>query len=122
MTKPAISTDILFVSPEAMYPKIGGGALRTASIFEYLQRRHTVDVIAWREDNAPVRMPGVRELLILDLPHHSKHKLARAVRNLRRFANGRPPLLDRFSGFEQRIAEWIEGRSYEAVIVEHFWC
>ncbi len=122
MTKPAISSDALFVTPEAPYPKIGGGALRAASILEYLATRHSVDVITWREDSAQVRMPGARELLILDLPHHSKHKPARAARNFRRFVNGRPPLLDRFSGFEQRIPAWLNGRHYEVAIVEHFWC
>ncbi len=126
MTKPGGSSrssrgQALFFTPEALYPTIGGGALRSASLFEYLETRHQVDAITFREDFAPVAVPGARDLLILDLPHHSKRTPARAARNLRRYIAGRPPLLDRYSGFERRVGEWLQGRRYEVAIVEHFW-
>lgn len=123
MTKPAASSDgVLFLSPEAMYPKIGGGALRAASIYEYLVERHPVDVITFREDGRPVPVPGANDLLVLDLPRHARHKLARARRNLRRAVTGRPPLLDRYSGFGNEIARWLKGRRYRTAVIEHFWC
>jgi glycosyltransferase involved in cell wall biosynthesis len=121
MTKPVDGSRVLFFTPEALYPTLGGGALRSASLFEYLEAHYQVDAITFREDFAPVAIPGARDLLILDLPHHSKHKLARAARNLRRFIVGRPPLLDRYSGFQRQIGNWLHGREYDIVIVEHFW-
>jgi glycosyltransferase involved in cell wall biosynthesis len=119
MTKPAGSSEpVLFLSPEAIYPAIGGGALRSASLFEYLAARHPVDVITFHRH----AIPAAREVLTLELPPHSKHRLARATRNLRRFAAGRPPLLDRYSGFDRQIADWLAGRHYRLAAVEHFWC
>jgi glycosyltransferase involved in cell wall biosynthesis len=118
MTKPGGCSSALFLSPEAMYPTIGGGATRSASIFEYLAARHAVDVITFHEQ----AIAGARDVLLLELPHHSKTKAARASRNLWRFATGRPPLLDRYSGFDARISEWLSARRYEAAVVEHFWC
>jgi len=104
MTKPAgCSDNALFVCPEAIYPAVGGGALRSASLFEYLAGRYPVDVITFHEQS----VPGAREVLTLALPHHSKSKAARAVRNSRRFVAGRPPLVDRYSGFDSRIAQWL---------------
>ena len=115
-------TTALFLTPEALYPTMSGGALRSASIFHYLETRHLVDAITFREDFAPIAIPGAHDLLILDLPHHAKHKLARAARNLRRFVQGRAPLLDRYSGFDQQISTWLGGRRYDIAVVEHFWC
>ena len=43
----------LFLTPEAPYPLEGGGALRAASLFEYLAARYEVDVIVFREPGAP---------------------------------------------------------------------
>jgi polysaccharide biosynthesis protein PslH len=120
--KPAGSSKCLFFAPESLYPAVGGGAMRGASLLEYLAARYTVDAIAFRENDAPLAIPAARDLLILDLPRHSKHPAARAARNLRRFAANRPPLLDRFSGFDRRIAEWLHGRHYDVAVVEHFWC
>ena len=110
------------MTPEAPYPKIGGGALRAASIYEYLLRRHHVDVITFREDSRAVTLPGARDVLILDLPYHPKSTLARVRRNLRRGVSGRPPLIDRYSGFDGRVADWLSRRHYEFAVVEHFWC
>jgi polysaccharide biosynthesis protein PslH len=123
MTKPSgCSSDVLFLTPEALYPKVGGGALRAASIYEYLLARHPVDVITFREDTRPVDLDGAREVLVLDLPRHARNKWARAGRNLRRSVSGKPPLVDRYSGFNRRLSSWLEGRQYEFAVVEHFWC
>jgi glycosyltransferase involved in cell wall biosynthesis len=81
-----------------------------------------VDVITFRQGDAPVEFPGAREVLVLDLPWHSRHPAARALRNLRRAAAGRPPLLDRFSGFDAAIGGWLKGRHYRVAVIEHFWC
>jgi polysaccharide biosynthesis protein PslH len=118
MMKPGGCSSALFLSPEAIYPKIGGGATRSASIFEYLAARHEVDVITFHEH----AIAGARDVLVLELPRHSKSTAARAGRNLWRFAMGRPPLLDRYSGFDARISAWLNHRRYEVAVVEHFWC
>jgi len=38
-----------------------------------------------------------------------------------RLLRGRPPLFDRYSGFEDQIAAQIRGR-YTVAVIEHFWC
>jgi len=38
-----------------------------------------------------------------------------------RLARGRPPLFDRYSGFETQIAAQTDG-PYRAAVIEHFWC
>ena len=43
----------LFLVPEAPYPMQGGGAMRSASLLEYLAGRYNVDVIVFREPGAP---------------------------------------------------------------------
>lgn len=117
----------LLVSPEAPYPLVGGGPARTASLVEYLGRRYELDVIVFREPGAPhpaaAFPPGLaRALQVNDLPYHSKGPAARAARNLGRYLKGRPPLNDRFSGFEGRLADCLRGRTYQLAMVEHFWC
>jgi len=106
---------------------IGGGALRAASVLTYLAQRYEVDVIVFREpgaaDPAGAFPPGlVRELCVIDLPHHSKTAGARVARNLRRAVSGISPLNDRFGGFGGQIAEFLDGRLYQLYVVEHFWC
>ena len=117
--------EALVVSPQAPYPPVGGGALRTSSLIDYLAKRYTIDVITFREDRADVRrFPAgrVRSVLVLDLPPHSKSTVAWGGRNLRRLLQARPPLLDRYSGFGGRIADWVRDRRYRVVLIEHFWC
>ena len=92
----------LFVTPEPPYPVVGGGALRSSSLLEYLLQGHDVDAITFAEKGVTVRMPGVRDLWTVTLPHHSRSPFARAWRNFARFVRGVPPLLDRFSGFDGR--------------------
>jgi len=117
----------LVISPEAPYPPVGGGALRTASLLEYLTRRYAVDLIVFREPRRPdprAALPDgrFRDVCVLELPAHSARRAARLVRNVRRMAQGKPPLNDRFEGFVAAVAEWLEGREYELAIIEHFWC
>jgi glycosyltransferase involved in cell wall biosynthesis len=122
-TKPSA----LFISPEAPYPSIGGGALRTASLLEYLARDYAVDLIVFREPGAPdpaQSVPPARfcRVDVLDLPYHSKGAAARMARNLSRAWRGSPPLIDRFAGFETALESLLDGRQYDLAILEHFWC
>ncbi|HLH17276.1 MAG TPA: glycosyltransferase [Bryobacteraceae bacterium] len=117
----------LLLAPEAPYPLAGGGALRTASILEYLARRYATDLIVFREPGAPDPgrhlPPGLaREVTVIELPAHGRGRTARAWRNAWRLARRTPPLVDRFAGFGDAVARAVAGRSYEIGIVEHFWC
>ncbi len=117
----------LFLVPEAPYPTHGGGALRSASVLEYLARRYDVDVIVFREPGAadPTGLfpAGIaREIQVLELPHHRKDPISRAARNAGRSARGVPPLVDRFAGFAPSLAAMVRGRRYDAAVIEHFWC
>ncbi len=117
----------LVISPEAPYPAIAGGAMRTASILEYLGRRYALDVIVFREPESPdprnAFPPGLaRSVQTIDLPRHSRTRGARAARNLVRLALRMPPLNDRFRGFGREITRCLEGRKYDIAVIEHFWC
>ena len=117
----------LFVVPEAPYPTRGGGALRSASLLEYLARRYDVDVIVFRQPGAedPSRLfphGTARRVHVLELPHHRNNPLSRAVRNSGRLARGVPPLVDRFAGFADRMAALVRDQSYRVGVIEHFWC
>jgi glycosyltransferase involved in cell wall biosynthesis len=117
----------LFLSPEAPYPTVGGGPLRSASLLEYLAQCFAVHAVVFREPGSPdpVRAfpPGrVERVDVLELPFHSKRPIARAFRNASRLARRSPPLVDRFSGFEARLGELLDGNAYEVAVIEHFWC
>lgn len=117
----------LVISPEAPYPVAGGGALRIASILEYLGPRYALDVIVFREPGAPDPLcafpPGLaRAVYAIDLPYHSKAPAVRAARNLARLALGQPPLNDRFRGFAREVSRSIERQRYDIAFIEHFWC
>jgi glycosyltransferase involved in cell wall biosynthesis len=114
--------EALILCPEAPYPVIGGGPMRTACMVEYLASRYSLDVIVFREPNAPdprdTFPPGlVRKIYVIDLPAHSKSPASRAFRNLDRMRRDAPPLIDRFAGFHLPIS-----RTYDVAVVEHFWC
>jgi len=101
--------------------------LRSASLLEYLARRFSVHAIVFREPGDPdtaLAIPSglVGKIDVVDLPYHSKKPLARTLRNMSRILRNRPPLLDRFSGFENEIAKLLAGRHYDIAIIEHFWC
>ena len=122
-----MSNQALFISAEAPYPLVGGGALRSASLLNFLARHYAVDVIVFREPRAAdprqCLPPGLaRRLHVLELPANSRHALARAARNARRLVRRVPPLLDRFAGFGDRIAAAVRGQLYEIAVIEHFWC
>jgi glycosyltransferase involved in cell wall biosynthesis len=117
----------LFISAEAPYPLAGGGAMRSASLLNFLARRWAVDMITFREpraaDPGEHLPPGlVRHLHVVDLPPHARHTLARAARNAGRLARRVPPLIDRFAGFGSQIGAAIRGQRYEVAVIEHFWC
>lgn len=128
MSKPDGSgKSALLLCPEAPYPTIGGGPLRTASLVEYLAQRYTLDLIVFREPQAPDPRPAfpphiVRDLHVIELPYHSRRLLARAGRNFVRVLRARPPLNDRFGSFGQAISSFLRDRQYDLAVIEHFWC
>ena len=42
-------SNALFISPEAPYPLAGGGALRSASLLNFLASRYSLDMVVFRE-------------------------------------------------------------------------
>ena len=112
----------LFVAPEPPYPLHGGGALRSASLLEYLAQSYTVDAIVFHTPGSPVVFPPdrINRLLTIELPRHSKSSAARLLRNGSRLLRQTPPLVDRFSGFGARVAAFLD--DYDLGVVEHFWC
>ncbi len=117
----------LVVCPESPYPVIGGGALRTASIVEYLSRTYEVDLVIFREPGAPdPRRHSPRDLArkvhVIELPFHSKAVSARLARNALRALRGVAPLSDRFAGFASEIERCLRGERYDVAFIEHFWC
>ena len=112
----------LFLSPEAPYPAVGGGPLRSASVFEFLAQHFDVDAIVFRTETQPDPTPaGAARTLVLRLPTHRKDAFSRALRNSVRLLRRTPPLVDRFSGFECEIAAFVDQQRYDVAILEHFW-
>jgi len=130
MLKPSAGSErpsALFLSAESPYPPIGGGALRSASLLEFLAQRYDVDVTLFHEEQSPdprIHFPAgrARRISVIDLPYHSKSPTARYWRALWRWARNRPPLIDRFSGFERQIATAVGRESYDLAVIEHIWC
>ncbi len=117
----------LFVSPEAPYPVVGGGALRSASVLEFLAQSYDVDVVVFAERGSPDPRPafppgGARNIALIELPLHSKSTLAKHWRAAWRLLRNRPPLIDRFSGFERQIASSLAREHYDLAVLEHLWC
>ncbi len=115
------------ISPEAPYPMQGGGAIRTASLLQYLSPRYQLDLVLFRQagdsDPALSLPPGlVRNVWTVTLPFHSRRPLAWLLRNTRRWVFGAPPLLHRFSGRNSEIASILSGTHYDVGVIEHFWC
>lgn len=109
----------LVLSPEAPYPTRGGGAIRTASLIEYLRRRYaSVDLIVFSEAGAT---PPDGATATVELKRHSRSHAARAGRNLVRFVAGTPPLIDRFSGCGAQIARAMGTKQYDVAVLEHMW-
>lgn len=115
------------LAPEAPYPLAGGGALRTASLLEYMARAYALDLIVFRQPGAPdpaALIPSglVRRILVLNLPPNRRDLVSKAVRNAVRLARRVPPLVDRFAGFERNVREFCAGARYEIGVIEHSWC
>lgn len=90
----------LLVSPEQPGLGMGGGALRSESLLQYLRRDYDVDVVTFT------------------LREHSKSLASRVTRNAVRFLKNKPPLFDRYSGYEDQLPPG----PYDLAVVEHFWC
>ncbi|MBC7924078.1 MAG: glycosyltransferase [Bryobacteraceae bacterium] len=124
MLKPSSAT-ALVIAPEPPWPVAGGGALRTASLLTYLQSRYKVHLITWQESGKPdvtAQIPPDVETDVLHLRPHSKDHPSRLARNLIRYLRDVPPLTDRFGQHHREIAELTAGRTYDLVVIEHFWC
>ena len=116
----------LLVCPEAPFPAVGGGALRTASLATYLGVHYTLDLVLFREPGAPdpeAALPAglARHVLVIHLPAHRKDAVSKTFRNLHRLARFIPPHEDRFGGHETTIANWLGDRRYDFACLEHFW-
>jgi glycosyltransferase involved in cell wall biosynthesis len=100
MPPPVATRRALFLTPETPALGQGGGALRSASLLEYLRPRYQVEVATLR------------------LRPHSKTLLARAARNALRLVRGTPPLFDRYSGYKDQLP----AGEFGLAVIEHFWC
>jgi len=117
----------LVLAPEVPYPLVGGGALRTASLIQYLAQTRPVDLVVFRQPGAPhpaEYLPAglIRRLAVIPLPATGRGPAARIIRNSIRLARGVPPLVDRFAGFEREIREAVGGERYGLGVIEHSWC
>jgi polysaccharide biosynthesis protein PslH len=105
MQPPApVTKRALFLTPELPALDQGGGALRSASLVAYLELTYRVDVVTFTLDP------------------HSKSTAAKMIRNVSRLVRGRPPLFDRYSGYEGQIRPSIPAPHYDLGVIEHFWC
>jgi glycosyltransferase involved in cell wall biosynthesis len=112
------------LSPETPYPLHGGGALRTASLLNYLARDFDVDLIVFRhlasQNPARALPPGlVKNVQVVDLPNNRRDVTSRVARNGIRLLRGVPPLVDRFRGYEHALRLTAH---YDLAVIEHFWC
>lgn len=116
--------EILFLTPEPPYPLQGGGAFRIASLLHYFARFAQVDLVLISESGRAAEIPAglVRTQHVIPLPHHSRSRAARYLRNAGRAVRGVPPLIDRVAGLEEQIVRAIGRRRYDIGVVEHFWC
>ena len=117
----------LVITPESPYPISGGGALRTASLMEYLATRYTLEIVVFCEAGEPdpsATFPAHcgRRIHVFTLPRHSRATIPRIARNAMRFARGVPPLIDRYAGLSRELASLLRGRHYALSVIEHFWC
>ena len=115
-------------APEAPYPLAGGGALRSASLLEYLARRYAVDVVVFREPGAPDPRQSFppawsRRICVLDLPSTSRRCGRTRWRNARAPGSPGSPPCGPLLGFRRASrAVYSPGSRYEVAVVEHFWC
>ncbi len=117
----------LLLAPESPYPLVGGGALRAASVLEFLTQHYAVDLVVFRQPGAPDPAPlaahhHIRRIHTIGLPYHARDPVTKALRNGWRLVKHRPPLIDRFSGFEAELVRFVDGYRYDLAVIEHFWC
>lgn len=129
MTKPsgASVAGSLFLSPEAPFPPVGGGALRSASLLAYLAQRSSVDRILFRQPGVedpstaiPSEYSG--ENCVIPLPYHRTDSFSKLTRNTMRVLKGQAALVDRFAGFSRQMETFLKSRRYDLGVIEHFWC
>ena len=94
----------LFLTPERPALGQGGGALRSESLLQYLRHSYQVDVVTFQ------------------LREHSRSLSAKLSRNAARLVRRKPPLFDRYSGYENQIQQSIPAPHYDLAVIEHFWC
>jgi glycosyltransferase involved in cell wall biosynthesis len=116
----------LLVLPEAPYPPVGGGALRTASIVESLAKRYELEAVHFGlagEPDAATAWPAghLQASHRIELARHSKSLAPRLLRNASRALRCVPPLVDRFSGHGGELRRILGGRRFDLIWVEHFW-
>ena len=116
----------LILLPEAPYPVIGGGPLRSACVIEALAAQFELSAIhfhlAGEVDPASFYPPKLLSSShALKLPHHAKSPLPKVIRNLKRALRGVPPLVDRFAGQETTIEAILRNEQFDLIWVEHFW-
>ena len=63
-------------------------------------------------------MDRIEKLDVLELARHSKNAVARVARNSIRMVRNRPPLVDRFSGFQDAIQKLAGALAYDVAVVE----
>ena len=117
----------LLLCAESPFPTAGGGAMRSASVLEFLAQRYDVDVTLFQERGSPDPRDDfpagrARRISVIELPRHSRTNGARAWRAAKRTLRNRPPLIDRFSGFDPQVEASMDSGSYDLAIVEHLWC
>jgi glycosyltransferase involved in cell wall biosynthesis len=121
--RPGGSEWALVVAPEPPYPVAGGGAIRTASLCQFLAARYRLHLVTFGK---PREIPAefAEQVDWVVLPRHSKSWPARVFRNAGRLWRGVLPLSDRFSEAvcRQQVARVLEGRRYRLALLEHFWC
>ncbi len=113
----------LVVAPEPPYPVAGGGAVRTASLCQFLAARYRLHVVTFGEART-IPEEFAAAVSWVELPRHSRSWPARAARNASRLWRGVLPLSDRFAeeACRRQVKRAIAGRRYRVAVIEHFWC
>ena len=101
--------------------------MRSASVLEFLVKRYDVDVTLFQQHGSPDPRSGfptglAGRISIIELPHHSRTKVARGWRAASRLLRKSAPLIDRFSGFGPQVEAILQGTHYDLAIIEHLWC
>jgi glycosyltransferase involved in cell wall biosynthesis len=94
-------------------------------MLQYLSLHFDVDLVAFRHRGQQVLKmlpPGlVRRAETVSLRPHKNSFAARVARNGMRLIRLKPPLFDRYSGYEEKIEKLLAGATYDVAVLEHFW-